>query len=33
LAFSAGLLSFSLPFIKEKNALLSLFIALAVLLA
>ena len=33
LAFSAGLLSFSLPFIKEKNVLLSLFIALAVLLA
>lgn len=33
LSFSAGLLSFSLPFIKEKNALLSLFIALAVLLA
>jgi hypothetical protein len=32
LAFSAGLLSFSLPLIKEKNALLSLFIALAVLL-
>ena len=32
LAFSAGLLSFSLPFIKEKNTLLSLFIALAVLL-
>ena len=32
LAFSAGLLSFSLPFIKEKNALLSLFIALAVLI-
>ena len=32
LAFSAGLLSFSLPFIKEKNALLSLFIALAVML-
>jgi hypothetical protein len=33
LAFSAGLLSFSLPLIKEKNALLNLFIALAVLLA
>ena len=32
LSFSAGLLSFSLLFIKEKNALLSLFIALAVLL-
>lgn len=32
LSFSAGFLSFSLPFIKEKNALLSLFIALAVLL-
>ena len=32
LALSAGLLSFSLPFIKEKNALLSIFIALTVLI-